>query len=548
MATIPRYTKTVIRPRATPNTVDPGAIGRAAAPYEAAAQVSGATADLIQQREDKKQTRYETIQRARALSGYKNELENDFMKFETESDLTDPNAPRQFNQTVRKKMAEYLANHDGGEASKADLELQLTGLADAYSLKMTQTSKSAQQKFITNQMGTHIDRIAGEAYQNPRNIDISFKQLSGLMSEYAPAIDSVQEMEMLEGAQSMIVESALNSYIDDGDYEGAQNLITENDRFIQSMPVAKQMSLLGKVNNGLRAQEREQNELTNKMRALERAAQMAGVEISKAQIFSAATGISESEAPNVKVQKFQSLAGLSDNQMTPEIIAKIGFGVDLPAKGEIDMNKERLPDGGYTPKGIGVVIKPAYEAAASAKINIEKVLLQADEFLNTENSQAGLASMIAFQKLIDEGAAVREGDIQLSAQGNSALDNLKLMMDRVEKGAIATPKQIQEMKVSAEIFGQSVMEASKTFIDPYLQEASERGYRMLDIGIPQNSYDRIFKNVKTAEDENKRNTEIETKAKNYGMSVNEYLTSTAQKNNMSVEEVAKRLGYTGKVQ
>jgi hypothetical protein len=548
---INRYTETVIKARATPNLVDQGAVISAGSTAGGIKEVADAGNEYVQgvmEQEEKKKTRYDTIQRARAVSQFKMEIDTDATKFQSENDLTDPRAVKEFNAQVRNKMYKFASMHDGSQESREALEIQLLGMTDTATMQMSEASRGAQKKFITTQVGGHIDRIANEVYNNPASLDTAFQQLNGLMGEYGPALDSVDEMELIANAQSMVVESALNSFIDAGDYEGAQKLVTDNDKFITAMPAKQQMSILGRIKNGLSAQEKERTGLVNKMRGIEAAAKEAGVDISKTQLFSAATGIKEGDSPQGKINSFAEITGIAPEKITPAIVAKIGFGVDLPGASGEDMNKERLSDGGYTPKGIGAVIKAPYEAAANTKVTVDKILLQADEFINSENQQAGLAAMIAFNKLIDDGAVVREGDLKISAQGNSAYDNIKLMIDRVDKGGIATPKQIQEMKASAEIFAQAVLEASKTYIDPYLSESQERGYRMIDIGIPQQSYDAVFKNVKTSEDTNQRNKEIEDKAKAYGLSVNEYLTSTAKKRNMTVEEVAKQLGYSGKAQ
>lgn len=546
MARVPRMTRTVMLNRSQGANINNAAAAQggnqaqeqsqAARQSKQNAQQAGQIGAEFMAREEEKNNRYDTIQRARAVSDFQRTLDEDFTNFEAENDLTDPNAAKMFAETIRTKRAEFLQSHTGSEDSMARLDVQLTGLADQFSMRMSEAGRTAQREFITNTVGEHVNRITNEVYQNPSTIEAAFKQLNGLVVEYGGALDSVDEMAMLENAQSMIIEGAVNSFIDEGDYESARDLITQNDRFIAAMPPKQQMSLLGRVNKGIAAKDKERNELMNKMNAIESAAESAGVTISKTQLFSAATGIKETQTPEQKVATFQSVAGLSDAQMTPEIVAKIGFGVDLDIK-----------DGRASTEDIAKFIKTPFENAASTKVQVDKVLLQSKEFLNTNNKQAGLAAMIAFQKLIDDGAAVREGDIKLSAQGNSSFDNIKLILEGITEGAIATPKQIEEMQRSAEIFGQSVLESSKTFIDPYLTDAQERGIRLMDIGLPQQAYNDVFGNTKTKEDSNKRNKEIEDKAAAHGMSVMEYMNAGAKKHNISAEDVAKKLGYTGKL-
>jgi len=542
---INRYTRQVMTQQAVPQTYNPNEVQQAGQMAAVVSDVSGGIAEGIQAQQQKAQTRYETIQRARSVSAYQSEADQLFTKFSQENDLTDPNSAKNFNQELRKRMGEYLSQHDGGVDSKISLELQLTGLQDSYTAKMSQTAVETQKKFITNQIGTHIDRITNEVYNNPSSIDDAFKQINGLMYEYGSAVDTQDELEMLSNAQSMVIEGAVNSFLDAGNYEDAKKMVEDNARFFEVMPAKQQMSILGRINNGIASQERETRQLKNKINAIQSAAKEAGVDMSANQVFGAATGITPNQTPQQKIDSFKQVAGLDDSRITPAIVAKIGFGVDLPSSGEVDMNKERLPDGGYTPKGIGAQIKPAYDNAAATKVMVDKVLLQSDEFINSDNKQAGLAAIISYNKLLDDGAVVREGDIKLSAEGNSAFDNMKLMMEKINEGGIATPKQIEEMKASAKIFGESVLEASKTYIDPYLDESQQRGYRMIDIGIPRDSYDRVFSNVKTSEDKSQRNKDVEAKAKEAGLSVNEYLTAGAKKYNMTVEQVAEKLGYTG---
>lgn len=542
---INQYTRDLIVPRQTARLDNPQAVQNAGSGARAIAGLSGFASDKIAEVQQQKQTREEVIQRTRALSDFKSRGQEEFVKYTQENDMTDPNAVKDFNTRISQMKNEILSGHGGGEDSRARLETQLIGVSDTLQSKMTETGYTAQKQFITGEVGNQISRISKEVYDNPESIDVAFAQLNGLFDEFAPALESVDELQMIDAAQSQVMESTLNSFIDVGNYEQARDLIDENPDFIEKMSPDTQRSALSRINNGLQAQEKERTKITREINLMQSAAKSLGVTVEPSQLFSAVTGITETETPEGRVQKFADLTGTSRDALTPEVIAKIGMGVDLPSGADIDMNKERTPDGGYTPKGIGAQIKPSYDTAAAAKIQVDKVLMQAEEFLGSSNKQAGLASMIAFQKLIDDGAAVREGDIKLSAQGNSALDNIMLTMERIGEGAIATPAQIHEMKKSAEIFGQSVLEAAKTQIDPFLEEASQKGYRMIDIGLPQQSYDRVFGNVKTQEDINQNNKRVEQKAKQYGMDINTYLEATAKKHNMTVEQVAKKLNYTG---
>ena len=541
MPTIPEYTRGVIKPRATPQLTNPQAIADAGATASGLAQVS----DQFAQAEIKKNNRVDTIQRARTMQQFNQEMQSEFTKFSQENDMTDPDSVAKFNGMVRDKSFQYLKNHNGSPDSRASLETQLISMRDGYTTRMSELSRNAQKEFIMNTAGKEINRIASQVYDNPDYIDTAFTELDGVLGEYGGAMDTIDELNVSSAARGQLVQSALESRLDRGEYDDAREIIDNNPTIVEYMTPEQQRSVVSRIQAGLTLQEKERTKMSREINVLKSAAKDMGVEVSAADIYSKVSGISSADSIDGKLNKFAQLTNTTVDQLNPSVVAKIGFGVDLPSAGEVDMNKERTPDGGYTPKGIGAQIKTPFETAANTKIQVDKVLMQADEFLNNNNNQAGLASLIAFQKLIDDGAAVREGDIKLSAQGNSSFDNIKLMLSKIEKGAIATPKQVEEMKKSARIFGQSVLEATKTQIDPFLSEAVSRGYRNIDIGLPQDAYDRVFKGINTQKDTSAaKNKKLIDAAKQRGLTPDQMFESMAKEKGLTVDDVKKKLGWS----
>jgi hypothetical protein len=542
MPTIPEYTRGIIKPRETPQLSDPNAVREAAAPAAGIAEFT----NQIAQSEMKKNNRFDTIQRARTVQQFNQEMQTEFAKFSQEADLTDPESVATFNKKVRDKAFQYIKTHNGGQESKASLETQLISLQDSYTTRMSETARNTQKAFIMDTAGKEINRISSQVRQNPEYLTTAFEELNGVMGEYGAAMETIDELTVMETARGQLVQSALESRLDRGDYDDAREIIDSNPQLLNYMTADQQRSVVSRIQVGLQTQEQERTKVFREINTLKSAAKELGVEVPDASIYSAVTGISMQDSVEGKLNKFAELTNTPRDQLSPSVVAKLGFGVDLPSAGEIDMNKERTPDGGYTPKGIGAQIKPQFDTAANTKIMVDKVILQADAFLTDGNKQSGLAAMIAFNKLIDDGAVVREGDLRISAQGNSAFDNLKLAYDKIEKGGIATPKQIEEMKASAKIFQKSVLEAAKTQIDPFLTEAKGKGYRMIDIGLPQDSYDRVFNGVKSSGDvKGEKQKRIVDAAKQRGMTPDQLFEAMAKEKGLTVDEIKKNLGYGG---
>ena len=97
-------------------------------------------------------------------------------------------------------------------------------------------------------------------------------------------------------------------------------------------------------------------------------------------------------------------------------------------------------------------------------------------------------------KALDDGAAVREGDIVLQREAQSLSDKISTWSSIT--GQVIGDELINEMSTTMNDFTQKALESSKNYIDPYLSDATQKGYRMLDIGIPQQSYDQVFSELK----------------------------------------------------
>lgn len=443
------------------------------------------TSEIATKIETKRRNRLDTINAARINDSFYNEAYNEYNRVLAEDDIIDPATTDKFNSTIRDKSAAVLANFQGSPDARARLEVEIMNQASQFTRQMTQTGIGAQREFVVKKAGDKISTLVTQISKDPSMFNDIMIQADSVVKDFSPALYAEDELALAKAAREQISMAVLNTYIDRGAYDDANALIDSNPAVLENINPEAQRRVLNEINNGIKERNKAVDEVKNKIDVIRTAAKELGVEVSGTAIFSAATGVNDAQTPSAKIAEFERIVG---EQATPSVIAKIGFGVDLP---EIDHNKEFVGEN-LTIKGIGMRIKEPYEAAAASVIFLEKVKLQADEFLTTGNNQAGLAAMISFNKMIDDGTAVREGDLQISAQGNSAFDNLKLMMDRVGKGGIATPEQIKQMKSSAEIFTKSVLDASKAYIDPYLQDAESRGFRMLDIGIPKESYARVF--------------------------------------------------------
>lgn len=464
-------------------------------PLSAAAESLQPAVETLNEQAKLVRTREDTINRLRDHDKFYQDVFDEFNAAQTELDLTDPRVAKEWNQKIRDKATQAIANHQGSEESRINLLEKINDVSDKFTQQMTLNSLSAQRKYLMTKAGEYTTDFARQARENPENMGAIFKQADAVLSEFSPAMYPEDEIDWINTVHDQIAVSAINSYTDAGQYEKARDLINENPFILQSMHPDSQKAVLKTIQGGIDARDKALNDMRDKMSAIKGAAAELGIEVDPGKMFSAVTGITEAQTPQDKIDQFAGIVGKNADELPQSVIAKIGFGVDLPAEADIDYNKEFTPSGKLTPKGIQGRISKPFEKAAYAQLLKTKVDGAVDLFRTDGNSQALLSAMTTFLKALDEGAIVREGDITLQRSAQSLGDNLRAWKEQMESGQIVSNTLVDQMQSTMTDFTTKALESAKVQIDPYMEEANSQGYRWLDIGIPKESYDAVFKDV-----------------------------------------------------
>lgn len=475
-----RYTRTVMKPRAVANQVNPQSITDASLNSYVAADLAGEAASQIQQIQQKKQTRYETIQRARAVSAFQQEMAQEYARFSSENDLTDPDAPKQFNTTIRQKMSSYLSQHGGGADSKGMLELQLMSLSDRYSLEMIDAVNSAQDQVISSQIEQEGARINREVYINPNSLDIAFKQIDGLLYEKSAALGTELENQYRQKMRGDAVGSVLDQFIDAGDFESADQL-TADGILMDYIPPDKQRSYLSKINAGLNAK-LEKNQEIDQRREHMRIAQQEGVEFTE-----------ESKQSYIFGRDMQLKDAAKDlSNITPDQALAMG---DLDLYKAMKSAKDNRE--GKITQGIAETMKPIYliqQKMTGLRASVEQFRLG--------NKAAAISGITAFKQTFEPTSAVMEGEqkaVQAAESLTGMLDNM------INVGQQASAELMEQMYQVAAEYERQIILQYKPEIDEQLKRANQAGIPWVDVSMGKEKYNRIFGttelgDVKTAED------------------------------------------------
>lgn len=169
--------------------------------------------------------------------------------------------------------------------------------------------------------------------------------------------------------------------------------------------------------------------------------------------------------------------------------------------GEPDFTKgwASVPDGeggsfaALTPKGISDRIEKPVEAASALRGYMNKVREGVRLFIENGNSQALLSSMITFQKALDDGAVVREGDIVLQRSAAGVSSRISQFLEQAATGAPISSDLAGQMVETMESFAEQGLNSYRSVIDPLVAEGNGIwGPRSMASVMPGSTYENIF--------------------------------------------------------
>lgn len=488
---IPRYTKELIIPRQVENRVNPQAIEDAAIPYKVVSDISSDIKQKIDEEQRVKMNRYDTIQSARLSSNYKNEIDGEFVKFSQEQDLVDPNSIKDFRSIVEGKTGEYLSKFDGSADARDKLEIELLALQDTYMANMRTKSDNAQTEFILGAWGSELDRIASEVSSNPNNLDVAFQQIEGLGIKYENAMYPEDEYRLKKNAKSVIVESALKTYIDSGRLDAADALYSDFSK--KELLSPEKQRQYGEVIYKAQAVKAEALGKQSIRRDHINQIESAGIELDPL------TTMRYIQTGDVDLQKSkrQLLKDYADDthrsieQIPMEEQLAITNPTAATAMREIkgDPNKRFGPDGKLNEAGVVSEIAPPMERIRLLRTKLLGLKTAVEEFRSSKSGVAVQTAITTFKQTFEPNSAVMEGEVRMIAETRGLSDRLETF---INMGQGIGAEQVEEMWRMADNFVKEASAAEKAKVDPTLEYAISKGMHRVSIGASSEQYFEAF--------------------------------------------------------
>ena len=410
--------------------------------------------------------------------------------------ILDPkqNTIGKFNAETEQRIARFLNNSNVSASAKSKLEASLRSRGGQYGSQLIQFQNTEQRKYIAGIAQNEIAPLAAEVAKNPEMLHKNFDAVDEIVNRYAPVLDPASERSLRDAARSSVMEQAVSGLINGGKWKEANSLLLDNPVLMKYLDPSKKDQFNKQIANFAQAE----NESTTKMAA--RIAQLTmlsdagySVDPKKAANFVAGAEISPDATVGEKIVATEQ--SLIDNKvMTSDQIKKLPLnvrasfgGVTLPEGPPVDFNKDYMPNGELSPKGVYGRIKPYMDA--STEIQRQSSMLENLYAQYKTNPLAGLGILQGYLKMIDDGAVVRDSDIRLAESASSAATRFQTAINSLTKGEAVSGPLVEQAIQAARAFTAGSNEVSKATVDGYLQDT---GYSMMKMGYPQATYDLLF--------------------------------------------------------
>lgn len=452
---------------------------------------------------DQIQTRDDTVERARAVSTYNDDLIAELTRLQTEGDFSQNATAEEFNEFARTRASELLGAHSGRANSRTVLETRLEGVRSTYAMKAASLRLKGQETLILDTLGKSMNSLTASAYQAPGDLPSLYGSLDALVDDMAPALSPEAEMEHRTIGRAQIAVSALESFFDRGQFDMAQQLMNETPGLMEVLSPEKQRELQGRVVQFQQEQDKARQQgiaKVNELRAVlgreptpvERA-QFAGVAPAKAErtlrdkIDEAETALGR---PLTQGER-QRLIGLEPSDK-PQAQSKAGklvedrqrfvdeYGDDSPqvrAFDELANSKEppKLTDIGGQRKeftklsGVFVDVRDAFNRITTSA---------------SEPSAAGdLSLLINYMKMLDPGSVVRESEFQTVAETGSFGERVTAALNRYLSGERLTPEIRADFVERSEMLMQQQVSTQARLEQQFLELAQRSGFDPKDVVI-----------------------------------------------------------------
>lgn len=140
-------------------------------------------------------------------------------------DMADPATVGVYKEGLRKKIDEIVGSHKGLPGSREQLRASLEQSFGQYSQQITEDQIRSQQFLILDSVTNSQNSLSDIATRSPDVLEDALAEYDERINELSPALTKEQESEYRRKGKESILTGAIGSYLQQGDYETASQLM-----------------------------------------------------------------------------------------------------------------------------------------------------------------------------------------------------------------------------------------------------------------------------------------------------------------------------------
>lgn len=184
-------------------------------------------ADKLGAAQERKRSRVDAVERARALTTYTEAATTELRRINDEDDISKDDVLGNYGAFLEKQKQDLLTAHTGSEASKLALAERLEAMRGSLASQASTFSIQAQKKMLADTIGGELNKLATRANNGTDSIADLWKSWDGVVNDMAPGLTPDQERDFRRAGREKLVESSLGSLLDRGAVQDAKKILTE---------------------------------------------------------------------------------------------------------------------------------------------------------------------------------------------------------------------------------------------------------------------------------------------------------------------------------
>ena len=497
MAMVPKYTSRASVPggtgmQAIPLSLATSPLSGAGEGFTQVATALEAAAERIQKRED-------IISSAVSIDQFEQDMLKSYNSALEAGNILDPktNTIGRFNAENEQRIMLAVNNFSGSANARAQLESNLRSRSGQYTNQMIQYQNTEQRKFITGKAQNEIAPIAAMVASDPKALRSSFDQVDAIVNKYAEALDPASERSLRDAGRSAVMEQGVVGLLNRGAWQDARALLLDNPVLGKYLDSSKRDQFNSQIANFAQAENKTRVEMAGREATVNRlVASGFPIDSRKAMNFVVGTDLAPDATLGEKIRRNAAGLGISDEELSRMPLAqRIGLAGDPNIKFDVpvvDYTKDRLPDGKLSVQGAHKEAEKWLSPVLDMYKNMASVQSQYDAW-KAGNKSSGLGVLNFYLKMIDDGAVVRDSDIELASTTLSASTRFRSYINSLTQGEAVADNLVEEAFAASQAFKEVGLDLTKGIIDDLL---AETGYKPSEIGMRGQTYQVLFEGVR----------------------------------------------------